>query len=369
MMKKTTHLILILAILTGCSSEKLTIDELKPKNQNTHALPLTAPYENGFYFVTEDLSNLYFAENCEQTIFINDLIYNDDHPISEKAYFEKYTDSILPSAIYVNGGFIYYISHYMNVEGDSSFRMYASSVDGRKRKEIMDFPYQPVQFILHKNRILCVEYSETDGYIIHVYDEKKKELDCVKENGPVYHLFADGNYIYYETQDVNTLKYRICRYNIDLNKAETAVETDTGALCFESGGKIAYEELSQPFLIDTDPMDITVTSRIVESETMKTLFTVEDERIDYFDEESVYTSSIKESRMVYRIYDWDGGLKKTIVPSDTISGESLYYEGWVQQDYSGMIHVVNGKIIARSSQPEHYIACETESGMCRVIHE
>ncbi|MDO4416460.1 MAG: hypothetical protein Q4C20_15415 [Erysipelotrichaceae bacterium] len=368
-MKKMIHLILALIILCGCSSGNFTIDELKPGNQNTHALPLTAAYENGFYFVSEDYSSLYYAENCEQTVFINDLVYNDDHPVSEKSHYEKYTDSVMPSAIYVNGGSIYYISHYMNVEGDSSFRMYAMSADGRKRKEIMDFPYQPGQFILHKNRILCVEYSETDGYVIHVYDEQKKELNAVKENGPVYHLFADGNYIYYETQDVNTLKYRICRYDIDLNKAETAVEIDTGALCFESGGKIAYEELSQPFLIDTDPMDITVTSRIVESETMKTLFMVEDERIDYFDEESVYTSSIKESRMVYRIYDWDGGLKKTIVPSDTITGESLYYEGWVQQDYSGMIHIVNGKIIARSSQPEHYIACETESGMCRVIHE
>ncbi len=164
-MKKMIHLILALIILCGCSSGKLTIDELKPKNQKTHALPLTAPYENGFYFVSEDYSSLYYAENCEQTVFINDLVYNDDHPVSEKSRYEKYTDSVMPSAIYVNGGSIYYISHYMNVEGDSSFRMYAMSADGRKRKEIMDFPYQPGQFILHKNRILCVEYSEADGYV------------------------------------------------------------------------------------------------------------------------------------------------------------------------------------------------------------
>lgn len=368
-MKKMIVLLAGLLILTGCTSKPAVIDDLKPDCQNMLTLPLTAPFDQGFFYVSTDLSCLKFAENNEKSVYITGLTYNDDKPADEKAYFDKYTDYISPSNIYVNGNVLYYMAGYSSIDGNSFYRLYSLSLNGKVRKEIMDFQYEPVQFIVHRNTIMCIEYSDDFKSAVHIYDSEGSELPTILENGPVYHLFADNDYIFYEVQDVSTGLYRVCRYDLELEQAEVLMEADSCSMSFEYNNRLAYYKLSQPFADGVDPQDITITSDIIDLESGESLFTVTDERIGYFDDENIYTSSVKEKKMVYRVYNWDGSLKKTIVPSDSVNDESVCDDGWIRQDFSEIIHVLEGKIIAYSTRPDRYISCDTKSGVCRVIYE
>lgn len=75
--------------LAGCTvnpsmakMSELKIDDLNVKNQNMLTLPCTAPYENGFFYVSENYSALEFAENCEKEVHVAEMAINDDLPYS-----------------------------------------------------------------------------------------------------------------------------------------------------------------------------------------------------------------------------------------------------------------------------------------------
>ena len=168
-------------------------------------------------------------------------------------------------------------------------------------------------------------------------------------------------------QDNNDYRYRIRRYSLDSKKCDLVKELEVGGLGFESNGRLAYYTLSQQFLMDTDPMDITVTSVIENMTDNKILFSVTDEFIGHFDDEFIYTSTIKEKHVEYKIYDWNGDLKQTIGPSASISDDYVCHDSWVNQDFSQIVNVINGNIIAYSTTPYAYVSCEVESGKCKVL--
>ena len=127
----------------------------------------------------------------------------------------------------------------------------------------MKFPYQPIQFIVHRNSIVCVEYADNYVSEVHVYDKDGKEQTAFEENGPVYSLFADQNRIFYEMQDISTLMYRVCCLNLDTSETSVIMENSTLTFDYENNGKIAVHVLSQPFSEDTDAKDIEITSGII----------------------------------------------------------------------------------------------------------
>lgn len=359
-MKDTSVLLAAMLVFTGCSADSTKISDLKPEVQNTLVLPVTAPYNSGFYYLSLGQSALCYAENCEKPVKITDLAYNDDLPASEKPYFEKYTDHILMNNLYVLNESI------LNADGQSSYHLYSMTPDGQKRKEEMAFPYEPIQFLLHRNTLFCVEYCADGSSLLHVYDGAYKEMTTIKENAPIYSLFADGNAVYCMHQDAVSEEDEVRRYLLDTQESETVL---TGSFDFANNGRMAYHTLSRPFLFDTDPMDITVTSQIQNLEDGSLLFTVADEFIRCFDDACIYTSTIKENHVAYHVYGWDGELLQTIIPSETISGEYLCHDGWVRQDFSGIVHVIDGQIIACADTPAVYISCSMDSGACRVIPE
>lgn len=360
-------LFLSLLLFSGCSSPSFTIEQLKPEDQNAGALPIIAPYADGFFSVTIDSYDLSYARNYDHTEYLTSMLFFDDQPMNKKDNPEQYYDYILLSHIYVNGEKLWYTAERQTKDGEICSILYRMSLDGKQREQVFELSYQPFQFIPHRNMILCVELTAEYTSLIHVYDKTGKELKTLEENGPVMSLFADGERVYYEVQDISTMLNRICYIDLDTFETTVVFEDETSALLHENDGKIAIKQLSEPFYEGADMKDIEVISKIISVDDQSILFSVSEELINCFDDEYIYTSSDKEDHVIYRLYDWSGKEIRKIIPSQMIDGKYVFDAGDIVQDFSSIVYVHNNTAIFYSFDPYVYGVCDLSSGSCRLI--
>lgn len=371
-MKKIMILILVFMTAACSTASDINSDTVDPATQNTFEAGWYANYKDGLFYVDMNDYSLNYLDHLDSKVYVTDVRYCDDYPYSQKQRFENYTDSLASSDIYIYDGKLFYIAVYMNVEGASSFKLYSLSVDGKERKEIMEFQYDPTYFIIQNNLLFTAETVSAAESLIHVYRIGGKELKTITVQGIAHHLFADGQTIYFSSD--NTETGASTAYEIDTE--DLACEALLGgkdfSFVFENEKKMSYYTLNHKFTDSVETDDIVFSSKIYDFITDSDVFGVQDEIINYFDADYIYTSTLKEESMTYHIYDWNGKVVREIKPSDDIGSSPLISSLFGRTDASQIIRIIDRKIVGYTIDDlntQHFFTCDIESGACRVIGE
>jgi hypothetical protein len=367
-------IIFILACMTAaCSSASdINSDTIDPLEQNTFEAGYYANYKDGLFYVDMNDYSLNYLDQLDSKVYVTDVRYCDDYPYSQKQRFENYTDSLASSDIYIYDGKLFYIAVYMNAEGASSFKLYSLSVDGKKRNEIMEFQYDPTYFIIQNNLLFTVETVSSAESLIHVYRIGGKEVKKITVPGIAHHLFADGETIYFSSDNTETGASTAYEINTEDFTCEALLGGKDISFVFENEQKMAYYTLNQKFTDSVKTDDIVFSSKIYDFTADSDVFAVQDEIINYFDADYIYTSTLKKEAMTYNIYDWNGNTVSEITPSDDIGSSPLISSLFGNTDASQIIRIIDKKIIGYTMDDQHnqhFFACEIESGGCSVIGE
>lgn len=367
-------IILILACMTAaCSAaNEISSDTIDPAEQNTFVAGWYANYKDGLFYVDTNDYSLNYLDQLDSKVYVTDMRYCDDYPYSQKQKYENYTDSLAGADLYVYDNQIFYTASYENAEGASSFKLYSLSVDGKERKEIMEFQYDPTYFIIQNNLLFTVETVSSAESLIHAYRIGQKELKTITVPGIAHHLFADGQTIYFSSD--NTETGASTAYEIDTEDltCEALLGGKDFSFVFENEKKMSYYTLNHKFTDSVKTDDIVFSSKIYDFTADSDVFAVQDEIINYFDADYIYTSTLKEEAMTYHIYDWDGNMVREITPSKDIGSSPLIVSLFGKTDASQIVRIIDKKIIGYTMDDlniQHFFACDIESGGCRVIGE
>ena len=366
--------IIAAALLCGCGKAELAADTLEPMQQygNQDISVPVQPYENGFFYMDE-YSSLYFAENGLTPVPVSEMKFIDDKPAGMQDRFERYMDEFArTSPLFFFGQHLLYISQYTSAEGVQDFKLIAMEPNGKKRKAIIDFDYAPVSFIVQNDQIIVYEYTtenvqENTGCILHIYDLAGKEKKTIHTEGIIYHLTVSGSDLYFSMSDAVGTESLMC---MDLSSFEIRTVRTNASYQTVSGSDAAFRQLSKPYSPDTDLYEIVWKSYIENMKTGERLFETEDELIEYFDDQFIYCSTVKEAERKYRVYRRDGSLYTEFTPAEQLSLPCRPF-GPYGTSCSEILGVVNGHLIGLSLNAESgaymYFTCDIETGECQRI--
>lgn len=116
--------------------------------------------------------------------------------------------------------------------------------------------------------------------------------------------------------------------------------------------------------------DTIIHASIIDMDTHKSLFNIDNAVVNYFDDTYIYTSSTNEKNMKYSIYDWSGNLLKEISPSEELLGNEYNTNNmfW-KTNGSQIIRIVDKYIVASTTieKTDHFYVCNIESGHCSFV--
>lgn len=370
-MKKA--LLLLLICTAACTSANETgSDHLEPIIQNTFVTGYYANYQDGLFFVDMADFSLNYLEHLDQKVYVTDLRYCDDYPFSQKEKFENYMDSIASSSIYVYGGKIYYVAQYMNVEGEVSFKLYRLSLDGKNRKEIIAFKYEPTYFIIQNNRILTVEVISPVESEIHMYQMNGKEMNSFRIPGIAYSFFTDDNTVFFSSENSSAAVSTVYKMELNSFTYESLFNGKDFTFVYADDQKMAYYTLNHKFTDTSAEDEIVFYSKIYDFKKNSDIFAIQDEIINYFDSDYIYTSVLKSEAMVYHIYDWSGIMMKEISPSADLKTSVSVPSLFGNTDASQILRIIDNNIVGYTLDDlysQHFFKCSINSGACRVIGE
>ncbi len=353
--KNTCEFVSVCSLLTACTSSKISVDQIMPMDQKSLINYIeVVPYENGFYYVDDQLElNYYDLENSKNLIL---------GPLDEKT--DSYTYSYMGSTIYKYDNRLCYLTNYTNNEGISYSSLTLEKLDGNEIRSEFDLNYSATQFLIHDGYVFCSELCSDESWRIHIHDLSGKEISVIDEEAYVDHLIADGKNVYYTTKSNNktVLKYIDCN---DLSSH--LIDIDFQTFIFENLDKISvysceYKELTE---------DTIIHSSIVELNTKETIFTIDNSIINYFDKDYIYTSSTNNKDVKYCLYDWNGNLVKEIIPSEELLGKEYNTSNmfW-KTNGSQIIRIINQNIIASATiqNSDRLYICSIENESCKFLN-
>ena len=351
-------LIISISLLCGCNKSMLESDELDVMEQPTYANYLSvASTEEALYFVVEP-GKLYAYQKDGSFIKLASLYYIDDKEIDDVSKIttspKRYTDMVLSGTSFQKfGNQLIYASMYDNVEGSIEYHLNSIEFDGSNRKELVNLEFEPKYFLLQKDKMLVVENKEND--VLHIYDLSGKEITSLNLGGTVYNLIGDGENVFV------ILGGQLVKVSLDSYEKDTIDEGE--AYVCESDGLISSYTID-----DSSNM---MTSHIKDFQTGEVKFTLENQIIDYFNDEYIYATTVNEEHTKYHIYDWNGQLIKEIIPYDSL-GENT--EGAMpialnDSEYSTIVRIWHNQIIGScyGNQGMRYFSCDIDNGSCKYI--
>lgn len=92
---KKIFLVFLLLIPSSCSKKTDETDkpmDLDPMVQHSYERAAVAPYEDGFFYV-DQYFKLHYMENLEKDIYVNEMTFYDDVPVSQKDKADRYIDA------------------------------------------------------------------------------------------------------------------------------------------------------------------------------------------------------------------------------------------------------------------------------------
>lgn len=341
-------------MFTSCYSKEISLDPILPMEQKSlinyfEVIPST----NGFYYVDDQLILNYFDLTNLKNLSLGTL--------DEKT--NMYTYSYMGSTIYQNHNFLWYLTDYTNAEGVAYSSVTRQSLDGMQVQNVFDLEYNAEQFLIHNGYFICIENKDNGEYIIHIHDATGKECAALEETAFVDHLFADGERIYYTTlvNENSVLKYIDCK---DLTSHLVDIEFQT--FIFENMNKISVYTCEKK----TSNEDTVIHASLMDLDTNKPVFSVDNAVINYFDDTYIYTSSTKEESVTYRLYDWDGTLIKEISPEELLGKECHTNNMFWNTNGSQIIRIVDRYIVASSTRDkmDRFYICNIDSGKCSFVN-
>ena len=354
-LKKIIQLGVLITLLVGCYSNEISVDSIVPMEQKSLINYFeVVPSTNGFYYLDDQLILNFFDFIHFKTLPLG--------PLDEKT--GTYTYSYVGSTIYQYNNYLWYLTDYTNAEGVSYSSVTRQSLDGEQIQSLFDLNYVANQFLIHNGYIICTEIEENGKYLIHIHDLFGKERAIFEEESYVDHLIADGDRIYYTSlsHDKSVLKYIDCK---DLQRY--FIDIDFQTFIFENLNKISVYTCEQL----TSGEDIVIHAAIIDIDTKKTLFNIDNAIVNYFDENYIYTSSTNEKYAKYRLYDWNGNLIKEISPSEEILGNECNTSNmfW-KTNGSQIIRIVDKYIVASTTRgkTDQFYVCSIESGHCSLVN-
>ena len=353
-LKNTIKVVFCSMLLTACKSNEMAIDQIAPMEQKSLINNFeVVPNENGFYYVDNQLTLNYYDFTNSKNLSLGLL--------DEKT--STYTYSYMSSTIYQYDKYLYYLTNYTNAEGVSYSSVTRQTLDGKEIESIFDLDYDAIQCLIHNGYILCTEKKEDDNYIIHIHDLSGKEKCTLEEEAYVDHFLADGDKIFYTTHSNNSpvLKFIDCK---DLTNH--IVDIDFQVFLFENLNKISVYTCEMKDSLE----DTIIHASIIDMDTQKSLFNIDNAVVNYFDDNYIYTSSTNEKNMKYSIYDWSGNLVKEISPSEELLGNEYNTNNmfW-KTNGSQIIRIVDKYIVASTTieKTDHFYVCNIESGHCSFV--
>lgn len=351
-------LIISISLLCGCNKSTLESDELDVMEQPTYANYLSvASNEEALYLVVEP-GQLYAFQKDGSFIKLASLYYIDDKEIDDVSKIttspKRYTDMVLSGTSFQKfGNQLIYASMYDNVEGSIEYHLNSIELDGSDRKELVNLEFEPKYFLLQKDKMLVVENKEND--VLHIYDLSGKELTSLDLEGTVYNLIGDGENVFV------ILGGQLVKVSLD-SYEKVLIDEGEAYVC-ESNGL-----LSSYTIDDSSNM---MTSHIKEIRTQEVKFTLENQIIDYFNDEYIYATTVNEEHTKYHIYDWNGQLIKKIIPYDSLgeNAEGAMPIALNDSEYSTIVRIWNNQIIGScyGNQGMRYFSCDIDNGSCKYI--
>lgn len=376
-MKKVLQLCsLVLALLTGCSSNQIGMDSLDLQHEDniqSFNLPVHFTGKNDMLYFQNKNGQLYYFDKDLNCIDLGSLSYIDDKKVTTETLnkgAKKYFDQCI-SNLYFYDSKIYFVSMRDTIEGDITYILSSIDEKGDSKKELMSINYYPTSFIIQKGYIIMKEDDEdTQQSIIHVYNQQLKEEKVIKPDGYVYRLFAEGSHVYlvggaFDGEKNGTLILHLD----DLSTESIFLNGNREYYLFFRDNTYATRSLDKSVDEVDNPSEITYYSTIYDRKTNEPLFEVTNELIGYYDDNYIYTTVLNTPNTKYRVYDKNYQLVKEINPSDSIQSESNIDVIFSKQDFDYIYRVFNNYIITSLIENDisKIVACSIESGRCKVV--
>ncbi len=307
------------------------------------------PYDNGFYYLDDDITLHYYNLDGSSDVSLGTL---DEQT-------KEYSNLYCGTTIHLYDQKIVYISSYFNDEGNQYQNLIVQDLDGSNRTTLLSFQYTVTQFVINDNYVITTESKEDGTSEIHIHSFDGKEKTSYSENSNIGGLIADGKNIFYslyENEKYILKKLNLDDFTIDINDIRNNV------FVYEDDDKISTYQIHE---------DQSITSYIYLLDHLDTsIIEIENEIINYFDEEYIYTSTTSSSNMIYHIYDWNGQMYKEIIPANQILNEdcSVTNMFW-EADATQIIRIVSGNVIGNTTiqGKDQFFKCDIENGTCSFL--
>ena len=146
--------------------------------------------------------------------------------------------------------------------------------------------------------------------------------------------------------------------------------TNDDAFLFAYEDKYATYSLNKYITEVDSPDEIILTSRIYDVNTNEVLFEIQDQVVNYFTNEYIYTSSLKEETMIFRKYDFNSNLVATITPSDSLETDREFSNMVWQTDFDQIIRIIDDSVISFFIKDDNmtYIQCQFDTNHCEIFY-
>lgn len=372
-MKRNT-IIVVLAFLwfylSGCSQDiKVIAEPPTPLAYESYVKDELFAYSDyglndGIYYIDffDNLKLMYWDGESEAPLFLSHTAFADDKPsnINDGISFNKYIEQIVLSNIVVNNNYVYSLYEYRSIDGQIKYTLNRFDQYGQNKTTIIEFDEAPYSFKIIDG-LFYISFVDSQSSKLVIYDGKK-EVEVLDIGLDSLDFLPSEEHIYYYSYDVlgNSI---VKRLNLSSGVIEELLYRDI--LVFQSDDAHMSTYSLSAYANEVDhPEDIELMGHLYDLQSNEEIFSIAYEMINYFDDTYIYTSQVRDKQS-YRIYNYDGELVKEIVPSDSLEVQTTVSNVFWQTDFSQIIRIFKGNIIARSS--DGYIACNIESGQCNEL--
>lgn len=310
---------LVLVLITSCSSNVTSISEHDVYNYLF--TNINTPLEIGDFTASND--NIYFLNNgiiyavdlqqkaafeIEVLNIVDDSAYKSNNYNNLEYY--KYVDLVYDNFLQHYDGHLYYVSEYLNIEGENTLKLYQLDLFGQNRKEIFTFDSHPYDFMIFKGHIFYRTINDNQVKITNLNTKETKTLQHEKNLTFLSYVFSESQIGFNLINDSNgKISYGI--YDFEDNKVTITALND---FPFD---KTKYEEYMSTFVPSESGFDAVI---LEGSEAVLNLGNVV---INYMSNQYIYTSQPDDPQQ-FTIYDYQGKIIKTLSLNGDFSKSELF---------------------------------------------
>ncbi len=318
-MKKSLILIILSAIMLTACSTRIKVDDSYANDHKfssylrgywgTEEIDVTGT-DKGFYSV-KDGKLSYFDYDSFTNIVVSSINYQDDEAVSECDSYKKYCMTYKPNFLEFYDGYVYFITTYHSIEGESSVYLTRIREDGSKYERVIELEDEGYEYYLIKGMFFYVSSKSQEIIMVDINSNKSNYINL--DAGDAFGKFSsDGNDIIMTTFRSET-ETVLLKFNFDNREFEEIYETCCGL------SDVSDEKL----LMLSKETDGTTFGSVVSFDG-EVILTINDEErfMNYIDHEYVYTSSM-ETPQKHIVYDFKGNIvEEYSVPDKYVINEN-----------------------------------------------